>query len=164
MWCGMGFDVWEIGVMFCVFMVGELYGLEFIVVMEGLFFGVFVFFEVIQIDFVCCKFGYGCGLCMKFEQDELMIFGGVWYGCSFGSFIVLCIGNMEWLKWVEVMNLEFVEFMDWFCGCGVFLMWFCFGYVDFVGMQKYDFDEVWFILECVSVWEIVVCVVLGVIV
>lgn len=31
-------------------------------------------------------------------------------------------------------------------------------------MQKYDFDEVWLILECVFVCEIVVCVVLGVIV
>jgi len=85
--------------MLCWLIVGESYGLVFVVIFEGVFVGVEVMMDELVWVFVCCWFGYGWGVWMKFEEDVVEVLGGVCHGLTIGLFVVVCIGNSEWFKW-----------------------------------------------------------------
>ncbi|MGO1410708.1 MAG: chorismate synthase [Microbacterium sp.] len=120
---------------------GESHGPELIAVMEGLPAGVPLLAEQIQQDLQRRKLGYGRGSRMKFEQDELTLSSGVRHGYTMGSPIALRIGNTEWPKWTEVMSAAPVELTEKSRGRGAPLTRPRPGHADFVGMQKYGFDE-----------------------
>lgn len=71
------------------------------------------------------------------------------------------VENKDWKYWEMVMSIELVlEKNEKFC-C-VFCL--CFGYVDLVGGMKYGYNDMCNVLECFSVCEMIVCVVVGVVV
>lgn len=140
---------------------GESHGPELIAVMEGLPAGVPLLAADIQADLQRRKLGYGRGSRMKFEQDELIISGGVRHGLTLGSPIALRIGNTEWPKWTEVMSAEPVELTEKSRGRGAALTRPRPGHADLVGMQKYGFDEARPILERASARETAARVALG---
>ncbi len=140
---------------------GESHGPELIAVMEGLPAGVPLLAEQIQQDLQRRKLGYGRGSRMKFEQDELTLSSGVRHGYTMGSPIALRIGNTEWPKWTEVMSAAPVELTEKSRGRGAPLTRPRPGHADFVGMQKYGFDEARPILERASARETAARVALG---
>jgi chorismate synthase len=101
---------------------------------------------------------------MKFEQDELEIFGGVRHEVTLGSPISLRIGNTEWPKWKEVMSVDAVsdEVLSELARNAPLTKPRP-GHADLVGMQKYNFDEARPILERASARETAARVALGVI-
>lgn len=140
---------------------GESHGPELIAVMEGLPAGVPLLAEQIQADLQRRKLGYGRGSRMKFEQDELTLSAGVRHGYTLGSPIALRIGNTEWPKWTEVMSAAPAELTEKSRGRGAPLTRPRPGHADFVGMQKYGFDEARPILERASARETAARVALG---
>lgn len=95
----------------------------------------------------------------------VIVLFGICYGSILGGFIVIEIGNIEWFKWEIVMVVDLVDFVELVdVVCNVLFIWLWLGYVDYVGMFKYGFDDVWLVLEWVSVCEIVVWVVVGMVV
>jgi len=140
---------------------GESHGPELIAIMEGLPSGVPLLAEQIQEDLQRRKLGYGRGSRMKFEQDELTLSTGVRHGFTLGSPLAIRIGNTEWPKWTEVMSAAPVELTEMSRGRGAPLTRPRPGHADFVGMQKYGFDEARPILERASARETAARVALG---
>ena len=50
--------------------------------------------------------GYGRGLRMKMETDEVEIISGVRFGKTIGSPISILIKNKDWENWIERMDVE----------------------------------------------------------
>ena len=140
---------------------GESHGPELIAVLEGLPAGVPVSPADIQADMQRRTLGYGRGARQKFEQDELVISGGIRFGLSMGSPIALRIGNTEWPRWVDVMSAEPVDVESLPKGRGAPLTRPRPGHADLVGMQKYGFDEARNVLERASARETAARVALG---
>ncbi len=140
---------------------GESHGPELVAILEGLPAGIPVSLDAIRADLARRKLGYGRGARMKFEQDELVISGGVRHGQSLGSPIALRIGNTEWPKWQEVMSPEPVDPATLGRGRGAPLTRPRPGHADLVGMQKYGFDEARPVLERASARETAARVALG---
>lgn len=140
---------------------GESHGPELTAVIEGLPAGIPVTKELIQADLERRKLGYGRGSRMKFEQDELVLSGGIVQGFTLGSPVSLRIGNTEWPKWQEVMSAEPTELSDKSRGRGAALTRPRPGHADLTGMQKYGFDEARPILERASARETAARVALG---
>lgn len=140
---------------------GESHGPELTAVIEGLPAGIPITKELIQADLERRKLGYGRGSRMKFEQDELVLSGGIVHGLTLGSPVSLRIGNTEWPKWQEVMSAEPAELSDKSRGRGAALTRPRPGHADLTGMQKYGFDEARPILERASARETAARVALG---
>ncbi|WP_139417012.1 chorismate synthase [Agromyces laixinhei] len=140
---------------------GESHGPELVAILEGLPAGIPVSLDDIRADLARRKLGYGRGARMKFEQDELVISGGVRHGLSLGSPVALRIGNTEWPKWQEVMSPEPIDPAKLGRGRGAALTRPRPGHADLVGMQKYGFDEARPVLERASARETAARVALG---
>lgn len=140
---------------------GESHGPELTAVIEGLPAGIPVTRALIQQDLERRKLGYGRGSRMKFEQDELVLSGGVVHGRTLGSPVSLRIANTEWPKWQEVMSAEPTELSEKSRGRGAPLTRPRPGHADLTGMQKYGFDEARPILERASARETAARVALG---
>lgn len=140
---------------------GESHGPELTAVIEGLPAGIPVSKAQIQLDLERRKLGYGRGSRMKFEQDELVLSGGVVHGSTIGSPVSIRIGNTEWPKWQEVMSAEPTELSEMSRGRGAPLTRPRPGHADLTGMQKYNFDEARPILERASARETAARVALG---
>lgn len=140
---------------------GESHGPELTAVIEGLPAGIPVTKAKIQQDLARRKLGYGRGSRMKFEQDELVLSGGVVHGATIGSPVSIRIGNTEWPKWEEVMSAEPIELSEKSRGRGAALTRPRPGHADLTGMQKYGFNEARPILERASARETAARVALG---
>lgn len=140
---------------------GESHGPELTAVIEGLPSGIPITQAQIQLDLERRKLGYGRGSRMKFEQDELVLSGGIVQGFTLGSPVALRIGNTEWPKWQEVMSAEPSELSEKSRGRGAALTRPRPGHADLTGMQKYGFDEARPILERASARETAARVALG---
>lgn len=140
---------------------GESHGPELVAILEGLPAGVPVSVEGIRADLARRKLGYGRGARMKFEEDELVISGGVRFGLTMGSPVALRIGNTEWHRWVDVMSAAPVAPESLPKGRGAPLTRPRPGHADLVGMQKYGFDEARNVLERASARETAARVALG---
>lgn len=140
---------------------GESHGPELLAILEGMPAGVPVSPDDVRADLQRRKLGYGRGARMKFEQDELSLSAGIRHGLTIGSPIGLRIGNAEWPKWTEVMSPEPVSEEVFATGRGAKLTRPRPGHADFIGMQKYGFDEARPALERASARETAARVALG---
>ncbi|CAG7845510.1 Chorismate synthase [Pseudoclavibacter triregionum] len=140
---------------------GESHGPELLAILEGMPAGLPVSPEDIRADLRRRTLGYGRGARMKFEQDELTLSAGIRHGLTIGSPIGLRIGNAEWPKWTEVMSPEPVDESVFETGRGARLTRPRPGHADFVGMQKYGFEEARPALERASARETAARVALG---
>ncbi|PPF68946.1 chorismate synthase [Rathayibacter tritici] len=140
---------------------GESHGPELVAVLEGLPAGVSVSLDDIRADLARRKLGYGRGVRMGFEQDELTISSGVRHGATMGSPIALRIGNTEWPRWEDVMSAEPRDPETLPKGRGAPLTRPRPGHADLVGMQKYAFPESRNVLERASARETAARVALG---
>src|SRR5438046_2959711 len=87
---------------------GESHGRALVVIVEGVPAGLGVTIEDIGDELARRRLGYGRGPRMKFEQDEVVLLGGIRHGRTLGAPIAIEIGNSEWNrpgnKWNDEMS------------------------------------------------------------
>lgn len=122
---------------------GESHGQALVALIENMPAGVPVTKEEIGHQLARRRLGYGRGVRMKFEADELTLLTGVVHGYSIGSPIAIQIANTEWPKWTTIMSPEPVDMDDpevakaMSSGRGAQLTRPRPGHADFAGMVKY---------------------------
>ena len=108
------------------------------------------------------RLGYGRGARMKFEADEIRFLGGVRHGRTMGGPVAIEVGNTEWPKWDRVMSPDPIDPAELVgMARAAKLSRPRPGHADFVGMQKYGFDESRPVLERASARETATRVALG---
>ena len=150
---------------------GESHGKALIALLEGFPAGVTVTSQDIERALEQRRFGYGRGSRQKFEQDKLTVISGVRHGKTIGSPIALEIANSEWSKWEAVMAADPVPREALLVNAGKGderevarnkpLTRPRPGHADFVGMNKFGFDEARPVLERASARETAARVALG---
>ena len=141
---------------------GESHGPSLVGILEGLPAQIQITSEEIKADLARRRLGFGRGARQKFEADELRILGGVRHGLTQGGPIAIEVANSEWPKWEKVMSADPVpesELAE--LARNAPLTRPRPGHADFVGMQKYDFDDARPILERASARETAMRVALG---
>lgn len=86
---------------------------------------------------------------------------GVRNGYILGSFIIMVVINDDFIYWWKIMGVVLISDEEWE-NMKCIIMKLRLGYVDLVGGMKYNYWDLWNVLECLFVREIVVCVVVGV--
>ncbi|OJF16460.1 MAG: chorismate synthase, partial [Bacillaceae bacterium G1] len=76
------------------------------VIVEGLPSNVPVDLQKINEQLARRQKGYGRGLRMQIEQDEVEIVGGVRHGKTTGAPVCMIIRNKDWVHWREIMDVE----------------------------------------------------------
>ncbi|MBM3741105.1 MAG: chorismate synthase [Actinobacteria bacterium] len=128
---------------------GESHGQALVVIVEGLPAGLKVTSGDISDELARRRLGFGRGPRQKFEQDEIVLVGGVRHGRTLGSPVAIEIKNSEWFRsdvWHEEMSPA----------PGVTkkpLTQPRPGHADLTGMQKYGFDDARDVLERASARE-----------
>jgi chorismate synthase len=133
---------------------GESHGPSLVVIVEGLPAGLPITAELLSIELARRRLGYGRGPRMRFEQDEVVIHGGIRHGRTLGSPVAVEVKNSEWPKWVEEMS----------AAPGTpskILTQPRPGHADLAGMQKYGFADARDVLERASARETAARVVVG---
>ena len=136
---------------------GESHGQALVVIVEGLPAGMKVTAEDIQAELGRRRLGYGRGPRQRFEQDEIVLIGGIRHGRTLGSPVAIEIKNSEWFRsdvWHEEMSPA----------PGVTkkpLTQPRPGHADLTGMQKYGFTDARDVLERASARETAARVVAG---
>jgi chorismate synthase len=133
---------------------GESHGPSLVVIAEGIPSGLPITEEVIGLELSRRRLGYGRGPRMRFEQDEIVIHGGIRHGRTLGSPIAIEVKNTEWPKWVDEMS----------AAPGTpskILTQPRPGHADLAGMQKYGFADARDVLERASARETAARVVVG---
>ncbi|SMY10983.1 chorismate synthase [Brevibacterium jeotgali] len=141
---------------------GESHGEELVGIIEGLPAHIPITRDQVSAALARRRLGYGRGARMKFEADEIRFLGGVRHGFTMGGPVAIEIGNTEWPKWERVMSADPVD-PDELEGMAraAKLTRPRPGHADFVGMQKYAFDESRPVLERASARETATRVALG---
>ena len=91
---------------------GESHGKGLVIIVEGLPAGLGIDVAFINRELWRRQQGFGRGVRMKIEVDEVEIFSGVRHGKTLGSPVSLLIRNRDFENWREVMNVEPREFSD----------------------------------------------------
>jgi chorismate synthase len=126
---------------------GESHGRALVVVVEGLPAGLPITVEEIQAELGRRRLGHGRGPRMRFEQDELVLLGGIRHGRTLGSPVAIEIGNSEWeKKWTEEMSPAPGRTAKPLTQPRP-------GHADLAGMQKYGFSDARDVLERASARE-----------
>ena len=129
---------------------GESHGCALIVIIEGIPAGLAITIEDIQTELGRRRLGFGRGPRMKFEQDEVVLVGGIRHGRTLGSPIAIEIGNSEWHrpgnKWNDEMSPAPGQTAQPLTKPRP-------GHADLTGMQKYDFGDARDVLERASARE-----------
>lgn len=129
---------------------GESHGRALVVIIEGVPAGLAVTLEDIEGELRRRRLGYGRGPRMKFEQDEVVLLGGIRHGRTLGSPIAIEIGNSEWTrpgnKWNDEMSPAPGHTSQPLTKPRP-------GHADLTGMQKYDFTDARDVLERASARE-----------
>ncbi|GAA4507010.1 chorismate synthase [Brevibacterium yomogidense] len=141
---------------------GESHGEELVGIIEGIPAHVPITREDVSSALARRRLGYGRGARMKFEADEIRFLGGVRHGLTMGGPVAIEIGNTEWPKWERVMSADPVdpEELEGMARAAKLTRPRP-GHADFVGMQKYGFDESRPVLERASARETATRVALG---
>jgi chorismate synthase len=141
---------------------GESHGPALLATLEGLPAGVEVTTERIADALARRRLGYGRGVRMSFERDEVELLGGVRHGLTQGGPVALRIGNTEWPKWQRVMSADPVPAEE-LAGLArnAPLTRPRPGHADLAGMQKYGFADARPVLERASARETAARVALG---
>ncbi|MFM8003242.1 MAG: chorismate synthase, partial [Actinomycetota bacterium] len=77
---------------------GESHGQALVVIVEGLPAGLKVTSGDISDELARRRLGFGRGPRQKFEQDEIVLVGGVRHGRTLGSPVAIEIKNSEWFR------------------------------------------------------------------
>ncbi len=128
---------------------GESHGKGLVVIVEGLPAKLPVTLEAVADELGRRRLGFGRGPRMRFEQDELVLLGGVRHGRTLGSPVAITIGNAEWErsdKWHEEMSPAPGATKAPLTAPRP-------GHADLAGMQKYGFDDARDVLERASARE-----------
>lgn len=136
---------------------GESHGRALTVVVEGLPAGLPVLAEEISGELARRRLGYGRGPRQRFEQDEIILNGGVRHGRTLGSPVSVEIRNTEWFrddKWHAEMSPEPGATASPLTQPRP-------GHADLAGMQKYGFTDARDVLERASARETAARVVAG---
>lgn len=128
---------------------GESHGQALVVIVEGLPAGLKVTAEQVQNELARRRLGYGRGPRQRFEQDEIVLLGGIRHGRTLGSPVAIEIKNSEWTKsdvWHEEMSPAPGKTEKPLTQPRP-------GHADLTGMQKYGFDDARDVLERASARE-----------
>ncbi len=94
---------------FRFFTAGESHGKGLVAIVEGMVADLPLEAEYIDKELKRRQQGYGRGLRMKIEQDEVQIISGIRYGFTIGSPIALYIPNRDWQNWQEKLSVAPLE-------------------------------------------------------
>ena len=136
---------------------GESHGQALVVIVEGLPAGMKVTAEDIQAELGRRRLGYGRGPRQRFEQDEIVLIGGIRHGRTLGSPVAIEIKNSEWFRsdvWHEEMSPAPGATKKPLTQPRP-------GHADLTGMQKYGFTDARDVLERASARETAARVVAG---
>ena len=136
---------------------GESHGQALVVIVEGLPAGMKVIAEDIQAELGRRRLGYGRGPRQRFEQDEIVLIGGIRHGRTLGSPVAIEIKNSEWFRsdvWHEEMSPAPGATKKPLTQPRP-------GHADLTGMQKYGFTDARDVLERASARETAARVVAG---
>ena len=128
---------------------GESHGQALVVIVEGLPAGLEVTAEQIQAELARRRLGYGRGPRQRFEEDEIVLVGGIRHGRTLGSPVAIEIKNSEWSRsdvWHEEMSPAPGKTKKPLTQPRP-------GHADLTGMQKYGFDDARDVLERASARE-----------
>lgn len=128
---------------------GESHGQALVVIVEGLPAGLEVAAEQIQTELARRRLGYGRGPRQRFEEDEIVLVGGIRHGRTLGSPVAIEIKNSEWSRsdvWHEEMSPAPGKTKKPLTQPRP-------GHADLTGMQKYGFDDARDVLERASARE-----------
>ena len=128
---------------------GESHGQALVVIVEGLPSGLKVTAEDIGGELARRRLGYGRGPRQRFEQDEIVLVGGIRHGRTLGSPVAIEIKNTEWTRsdlWHEEMSPAPGATKKPLTAPRP-------GHADLTGMQKYGFDDARDVLERASARE-----------
>lgn len=141
---------------------GESHGPALVGILEGLPASVPLTTEDVQNALARRRLGYGRGARMSFEKDAVRLIGGVRHGLTQGGPVAIEVANTEWPKWEDVMAADPVpaDVLDGLARNAPLTRPRP-GHADFVGMQKYGFDEARPVLERASARETATRVALG---
>ena len=119
------------------------------VIVEGLPAGLEVTAEQVQNELARRRLGYGRGPRQRFEEDEIVLLGGIRHGRTLGSPVAIEIKNSEWSRsdvWHEEMSPAPGKTKKPLTQPRP-------GHADLTGMQKYGFDDARDVLERASARE-----------
>ena len=128
---------------------GESHGQALVVIVEGLPAGLEVTAEQVQNELARRRLGYGRGPRQRFEEDEIVLLGGIRHGRTLGSPVAIEIKNSEWSRsdvWHEEMSPAPGKTRKPLTQPRP-------GHADLTGMQKYGFDDARDVLERASARE-----------
>jgi len=128
---------------------GESHGQALVVIVEGLPAGLEVTAEQVQSELARRRLGYGRGPRQRFEEDEIVLVGGIRHGRTLGSPVAIEIKNSEWFRsdvWHEEMSPAPGKTKKPLTQPRP-------GHADLTGMQKYGFDDARDVLERASARE-----------
>ena len=136
---------------------GESHGQALVAIVEGLPAGMKVTAQDIQAELGRRRLGYGRGPRQRFEQDEIVLIGGIRHGRTLGSPVAIEIKNSEWFRsdvWHEEMSPAPGATKKPLTQPRP-------GHADLTGMQKYGFTDARDVLERASARETAARVVAG---
>ena len=128
---------------------GESHGQALVVIVEGLPAGLEVTAEQVQNELARRRLGYGRGPRQRFEEDEIVLLGGIRHGRTLGSPVAIEIKNSEWSRsdvWHEEMSPAPGKTKKPLTQPRP-------GHADLTGMQKYGFVDARDVLERASARE-----------
>ncbi|MFP5262530.1 MAG: chorismate synthase [Blastocatellia bacterium] len=91
---------------------GESHGKGLVAIIEGLPAGLGIDLSFINHELWRRQQGYGRGVRMKIESDEVEILSGVRHGRALGSPVAFLIRNRDYENWRDVMNVEPRDFAE----------------------------------------------------
>lgn len=115
---------------------GESHGKELTVIVEGLPSDLYVNKEEIDIELARRQSGYGRGMRMKIEKDEVEITSGVRYGKTLGSPVTMKIINRDFENWQDKMSATPVK------NRAEKITIPRPGHADLTGTFKYNYDDI----------------------
>jgi chorismate synthase len=115
---------------------GESHGKGLTVIINGMPSNLKIDLDFINNELKRRQHGYGRGLRMKIESDQVEILSGVRFGKTLGSPITLFIKNSDWENWTEKMSYTEIENKPEKVTIPRP------GHADLVGSIKYDFDDI----------------------
>ncbi len=123
---------------------GHSHGPLMTTIIEGLPAGLSIIAEDINADLSRRQGGYGRGARQKIETDTVEITAGVRFGKTLGSPVTLSVRNRDWMNWSGRMQ---VEPLDEHAQPVPAVTVPRPGHADFVGMRKYNHDDLRNVLE-----------------
>jgi chorismate synthase len=115
---------------------GESHGKALTAIVEGIPSNLKISADYINLQLKRRQAGYGRGLRMKIESDQVEILSGIRNGKTIGSPISLMIRNDDWKNWSDVMSVESIPVSSKKISIPRP------GHADLVGVSKYNLNDI----------------------